>query len=237
MENPVSKPQIFLVHFAGGNVYSFQFMKQYFHEYDFIPLELPGRGNRIKERILQNFTAAAKDIHEQIVSKLKSKKFLLYGHSMGALLVLRVAGLLELDGHIPHAIVISGNPGPGVFSSKIRHLLPDEQFKDELKILGGMPDEILNNKELYEFVEPIIRADFKIAETSQREEVFIPIKSPIYALMGDQESKSDKIENWKTFTTSTFGYEVLQGDHFFIYNHALGLSNLMKRAISTSCST
>lgn len=232
MENPDSKPQIFLVHFAGGNVYSFQFMKKYFQEYDFIPLELPGRGNRIREKILQDFTAAAKDLCLQIVSKLKSKKFLLYGHSMGALLVLKIAGLLELDGHIPQAIVTSGNAGPGVFSSKIRHLLPNEQFMYELKILGGMPEEILNNKELYEFVEPIIRADFKIAEMSQREEIFIPINSPIYALMGDQESKSDKIENWKTFTTSTFGYKVLQGDHFFIYNNASALSNVIKRAIS-----
>ncbi|AOM78763.1 thioesterase II family protein [Pedobacter steynii] len=231
MQNHNPKPQIFLVHFAGGSVYSFQFLKEHFQEYDFIPIELPGRGNRIRERILQDFSAAARDLYLQIVSKLKSPNFLLYGHSMGALLVLRIASLLELDGYIPQAIVVSGNAGPGISSSKIRHLLPDEQFKNELKILGGMPDEVLDNKELYEFVEPIIRADFKIAETSQRKEVLTPVNSPIYALMGDAESKVDKIENWKTYTLSTFKYEVLEGGHFFIYDNAMALSGVIKAAI------
>jgi len=227
------KPQVFLVHFAGGNVYSFQFMKEHFQEYDFIPLELPGRGNRFKEEILNDFTAASKDLYLQILSKLNSSSFLLYGHSMGALLVLRIAHLLELDGYFPQAIVVSGNAGPGILSSKFRHLLPDDEFKDELRRLGGMPNEVLDNKELYEFVEPIIRADFEVVETCHEMKALNPvINIPIYALMGDCELTVDKIENWKDYTLSTFKYEVLKGDHFFIYKNAATLSNVIKKAIS-----
>lgn len=234
MQNLSERPQIFLVHFAGGNVYSFHFMKEHFLDYDFIPVELPGRGNRTREVILHDFITASSDLYLQIVSKLKSSNFLLYGHSMGALLVLKIAHLLELDGYSPQAIVVSGNAGPGIFSSKIRYLLPDDQFKNELKKLGGMPDEVLDNEELYKFVEPIIRADFEIVETCQFMDVFSPISSPIYALMGDSEAKADEIENWKAFTSSTFKYEILKGNHFFIYNNALALSNVMRKAVSQS---
>ncbi|MBB5638902.1 surfactin synthase thioesterase subunit [Pedobacter cryoconitis] len=231
MKDLSPKTQVFLVHFAGGNVYSFQFMKEHFRGYDFIPIELPGRGNRINEHILNDFIDAAKDLYLQILAKLNSSSFLLYGHSMGALLVLRIAHLLELDGHFPEAIVVSGNAGPGVFSSKSRHLLPDDEFKNELKRLGGMPNEVLDNKELYQFVEPIIRADFEVVETCHLMKKLNPISIPIYALMGDSESKVDKIENWRAYTLSTFKYQVLQGDHFFIYKHPLALSNVIKKAI------
>ncbi|MNW13486.1 hypothetical protein D3C71_2114590 [compost metagenome] len=49
--------------------------------------------------------------------------------------------------------------------------------------------------------------------------------------MGDAESKVDKIENWKTYTLSTFKYEVLEGGHFFIYDNAMALSGVIKEAI------
>jgi external thioesterase TEII len=47
----MEKPQLFLLHFAGGSCYSFQFMLPYLKDFNVLPIELPGRGRRIKESL------------------------------------------------------------------------------------------------------------------------------------------------------------------------------------------
>ncbi len=43
--------------------------------------------------------------------------------------------------------------------------LPREEFLDALKSLGGCPEAVLNSKELMDYFEPILRADFQAIET------------------------------------------------------------------------
>src|ERR1043166_8245649 len=89
--NSMKKPQLFLLHFAGGNCYSFQFMMPLLRDFEVVSLELPGRGKRINEPLVTNFDLAANDILRQLRQKLASSSFLIYGHSMGAYLALRVS--------------------------------------------------------------------------------------------------------------------------------------------------
>ena len=54
------KPQLFTIHFAGGNCYSFNFLKQHFDPYfEVVALELPGRGKRMTEPLLKDAQDAA----------------------------------------------------------------------------------------------------------------------------------------------------------------------------------
>jgi external thioesterase TEII len=223
----MSKPQLFLLHFAGGNCFSFQFMRPYLTEFEFIPLELPGRGKRINERLLTDLDSASKDIFGQIRSLLSGDHFLIYGHSMGAVIALKVAGLLEAMDIFPIQLVVTGNPGPGVKRDKVRSLMQDEEFKKELKEIGGMPEEILSNKEIFDFFEPILRADFEVAEAADNE--LLPlINAPIYAIMGSGEERTDEIGSWRLFTRSGFESKILQGGHFFIYDHVQTIAATIK---------
>jgi external thioesterase TEII len=226
----MKKPQLFLLHFAGGNCYSFQFMQSLLRTFEVIPLELPGRGRRIREGLLKDFDLAAGDMYQQITAKLTSPSFLIYGHSMGAYLALRVANMLEAAGKRPAYVIVSGNAGPGVRSDKINmYALEHKDFVEELEKLGGVPPEVIANKELFGFFEPILRADFEIAE---RNEIILEpaIDAPLYAIMGSEEEKADKISNWGRFTKSAFRSEILEGGHFFIHKHPQRLA-----AIITNC--
>src|SRR5580704_9150976 len=91
----MSKPQLFLLPFAGGDSYSFQFLRKYLSPFEFIPLELPGRGRRLSEKLLVDFEAASDDFCQQVMKCVRPECFLLYGHSMGSLLALSIAGALE----------------------------------------------------------------------------------------------------------------------------------------------
>jgi surfactin synthase thioesterase subunit len=137
---------------------------------------------------------------------------------MGAYLALRVANLLDDSNRLPVCVIVSGNPGPGVGAEKKRHLLAPGDFIEEIRRIGGVPEELLENKELFDFFEPVLRADFEIAETvgltGER-----PIKAPLFAMMGDKEEKVDQIANWTNYARNGFRYEILEGDHFFIHKH------------------
>ena len=215
----MKKTKLFLLHFAGGNFYSYQFITNYLTvDFDVIPVELPGRGKRIKERLLTDFDLAARDILNQIKPRIESADFIIYGHSMGASLALRVSNLLLQLQIKPICVIVSGNPGPGIKENKKRYLLGKQLFIDELKRLGGFPKELIDHEELINFYEPILRADFEIAEKNNLE-LDQKINTPIYAMMGNKEEKFDEITNWSRFTSNDFGYKIFDGGHFFIHQY------------------
>ncbi len=210
-----------MLHFAGGNRYSYQFITPYLKDFEVIPLELPGRGKRMGEMLLTNYQNAVNDYVEQIKSLLgTSSKYILYGHSMGATLGVLITSELENAGLPPSALIVSGNPGPGAKTSKIeRYKMPHNQFVDELKKLGGVPDEFFEHQELFEFFEPVMRADFEILE---KEEIILtkPVNIPIYAMMGSQEKEVDLLDNWTSLSKAKVSQKIYEGDHFFIKNYA-----------------
>jgi external thioesterase TEII len=226
------KTQLFLLHFAGGNCYSFQFLKkQMEQEFEFCPLELPGRGRRMNEALLDSKQDAVSDYVRQIKSARTAQPFVIYGHSMGASLGLEVAAELAQAGDAPLAMIVSGNAGPGMGEKKERYLLPDSEFKTELRELGGAPEEVLENEELFSFFAPILRADFQILETGalvRPEETLLNV--PITALMGAKEETSVDIENWKRFSSASVRTQVLEGNHFFIYDHPSAIVEAIKNA-------
>jgi len=160
-----SATKLFLIHFAGGSCYSFPFLKFLTAKFEVIPLELPGRGRRVKEELVNDFDQAADDILKQIMAVLKDEIFVIYGHSMGALLALTVSKLLENVNKQAQCVIVSGTPGPRSHAPKTnRYQLPDEAFFNEVKKLGGLPDELFDEPDLMAFYLPILKADFEVAE-------------------------------------------------------------------------
>jgi external thioesterase TEII len=226
--NNQTKNQLFLLHFAGGSAYSFEFLKKELKNIDFIQLELPGRGKRHREKLVTDKEEAITDYYNQIKSLRNGESYMIYGHSMGATLALSITAKLEADGDSPRLLVVSGNAGPGVKDSKdfLYHQIDDIRFKEELIKLGGITNELIEHKELFDYFLPIIRADFECLEKHFFSEKNIKINTPIYALMGSEEETSAEIENWKSFTEANFNYQLFDGKHFFIYEHCVELANV-----------
>ena len=209
------KPQLFLLHFAGGSRYSYNFMKDHLPGFEFVPLELPGRGKRVREDLVRNFEVAAGDIRDSILEQLNSPEFLVYGHSMGAILALKVTAMLEADGKYPLHMIVSGNPGPGQRRGRKRWQLAEDEFRAELRSIGGIPEEVFDNEALFGFFLPVLKADFELLEECD-DKALQPVRSPIYAIMGDMEESADRIGGWRRFSLSDVRCKVLEGGHFFI---------------------
>ena len=220
MPNCLKKTKLFLLHFAGGNIYSYQFLKPLIAPYfEVIPLELPGRGRRVGKPLLKTKEEAVQDLLNQIEGHLtEDDTFLIFGHSLGATLGWLLVFALEKKELYPEYLVVTGNAGPNIGIDSKLSSKPQTELMKELKKLGGVPDEVFDNKDLLDFFEPIIRADLALAESRHNLPDDMKINTPLYVIMGDAEDDVNEIKNWRNYCTDSKEL-VLKGKHFFIYQH------------------
>ncbi|WP_232369984.1 thioesterase II family protein [Xenorhabdus lircayensis] len=78
--------------------------------------------------------------------------------------------------------------------------------------MNGTTDEVLLNNELMNMVLPVLRADFKMAETYQAERFIL--KSPITVLSGDSDPDIKPIELhvWSELSNEDLTIEYIPGD-------------------------
>jgi surfactin synthase thioesterase subunit len=218
------KVNIFCLPFAGGNRYSYR-------EYEYkaasflnlICLEHPGRGGRFAERLLTDIHLLAADLYQQVRPRLDDGDYAIYGHSMGGLMACLLGRMIRADNHaLPIHIFVTGTFGPSSPSreDKKRHLMPKPDFIQEIRELKGIPDEILQNEEMMDFLEPILRADFTATENYIYEEDS-PLDIPFTVITGTEEDMSaEDIYLWQKETTVPVDFLMLPGEHFFIFEHA-----------------
>jgi external thioesterase TEII len=216
--------ELFQLHFAGGNIHSYQFLKSHLGKVKAIPLELPGRGRRMVEPMVDSCQEAIDDLFAQFVKQHQpNTPFAIYGHSMGALLGLGLVEKMEKAGIHPAFFVATGNAGPGVRCREQLHALPDDAFYAELKRMGGMPAGFWESPELVEFFAPILRGDFRLIE---QEEIKLKekVSTPVHIIMGSDEPESSEVQNWENFCHNV-QTSLLEGGHFFIHRHAVELAS------------
>lgn len=232
------KPQIFGLHFSGGNAYSLQgFFAGLKNDFEIELLELPGRGRRLEEPLLYTREEAVADYLRQIRERRKNVPYLVYGHSMGADLGFLVVKELEKANDPPVCFIPTGNAGPGVHVRESRASLPRAKFFDMLREMGGFSPELLENEELMEFLEPILRADFQLLEDEGGATADLTINTPVHAFMGSGEIHSGQIGNWGRYTLGGFDHAVLEGHHFFIHSHSETIAQAIRRKFipATAC--
>ena len=212
---------VICIPFAGGNKYS---LRQVFHTtpgfMNVITLELPGRGRRVGEPLLMDVEMMVDDLYSQVLPYIESG-YILYGHSMGALLAfLLTRKIIREHNYPPLNLFVSGFAGPSIRQDSEQHKLPKGEFLKMLRDLGGLPDELLSDEKLLDFYYPIIRADFKAIET-YRYEVDEPLPVPIFVMAGSHEDISDEeMEAWAGETRFPLSTRRFYGRHFFIFEHA-----------------
>jgi len=213
--------KLFCIHYGGGSQFSLVHLGKYLNpSIETIYLEVPGRGKRIREVLLTDLELMAEDIYHQVRPQLtNNEEYILFGHSLGGMLIFLLTRILREKGHkMPIHMIPSGVKAPKYNNDGkiIFHKLNDENFKKELFELGGIPKEVRQSKELLEFFLPILRADFTAIETYEYTEA-LPLTVPITALSGlDEDILEDDLMLWQNETTQPVKIQQFPGDHFFI---------------------
>lgn len=194
-------------------------------------VELPGRGDRLREPPLTNMPALVSTL-VAILTSWSDKPFAFFGHSMGGIIAYEFACALQREAKpLPLHLFVSGCGKPGREKNKtIRFNLPEPEFLQTLRDLGGTPPEVFDHQELLELLLPILRADFQLIEEHQTTATAL-LDCPITALCGqeDAEIAIEDVERWGEVTTHEFSLRLFQGDHFFIKsNETLVVSTVLQ---------
>lgn len=222
---------LFLFPFAGGNSYSFNFIKPLLPKnITPISIEIPGRGSRIRQPLVTSMDSMAFDALNQIKDKLDTD-CIFWGHSMGALLAFLVTRLLRLSGNqLPKHLVVTGREGPSTVKNQEElplYLQPKELFFRNLIALGGTPAEVFEHPEIRDLYEPIFRADFQALATYQYQHAEA-LPMPITCIVGDNEGiTKENLRKWEHETSFSCRHVTYPGDHFFIYKHGKNLASLL----------
>jgi medium-chain acyl-[acyl-carrier-protein] hydrolase len=96
--------------------------------------------------------------------------------------------------------------------------LPDAEFVQTIRErYQGIPDEIVQDQEMLQFILPALRTDFSMNETYLYEGK-ASLDCPISAFGGFQDGSTtvEELDAWRDQTSGHFRIRMLPGDHFFI---------------------
>ena len=218
--NPQARLRLFCFPYAGGAASLFRTWSEELPAgVEVCPVQLPGRESRFREA---RYTRLMPLVHAlgDVIQPYLTLPFAFFGHSMGALISFELARYLRRqNAPMPGRLFVSAHRAPHLPDPKAPiYNLPDSQFLEELRLLNGMPREVLENAELMELMLPLLRADFAIAETYAYTED-APLACPISAFGGlaDSEVSSEEVAAWRAQTLGNFTVRMLPGDHFFLF--------------------
>lgn len=185
-------------------------------------MHLPGREGRWREPVLSHANALIGCIADALLPLLTTP-YVFYGHSLGTLLAFEVARYLDREhGTLPARLVGGAHRAPHLPNPhpEIRHLGNDQFVAEINRRYGGIPQLVLDNRELLELMLPALRADFSVYETYEFKEA-APLACPIAMFGGtvDRFVSAAEVAEWRRHTSADFQHTMLAGDHFFIQQH------------------
>jgi surfactin synthase thioesterase subunit len=205
---------------AGASVYR-SWPGSFPKEIEVCCVQLPGRENRLAERLFSSMDPLVEAMAEALASAF-DRPFALFGHSMGGLIAYELARHLQHRYKVtPSHLFVSACRAPEVPDPIHWHLLNDPELMGELRKSRGFPAEILEHAELMQVLLPIIRADSAVTETYVYRQAE-PLRFPLTAFASEQDEliSMAAVEPWRKYTSAAFDLKLVDGHHLFIQQQA-----------------
>ena len=237
--NPRAKLRLLCFPYAGAGGWMFRTWPDSLPaDIELLAVELPGRDTRRGEPAFQRLAPLIAAIADAVIPDLQPP-LAIFGHSLGALLGFHFTReLRRRSGTAPLQLFVSGRRAPQLPDRSPMHDLPDRQFVDRLRRLGGIPEVVLQDAELIAHFLPVLRADLAVAETAELADE-APLACPVAALAGasDERATLDEVDAWRVHTSGTFERETFPGGHFFIQSERTAVLGWLARRLSELTAT
>lgn len=183
-----------------------------------VPVLLPGRGTRLRERPHTGMGPLVAEIVDALVGAGLAADCAMFGHSMGALLAYEVACELRRRGHQqPLHLFVSGSRPPHLYGRENNHALDDDALQAMVRGLGGLAAEGTLTEGYLVRRLPVLRSDLAVCE-SYRWTPRTPLECPTTAFSGTQDpiATPAQTDGWRDYTSRSFVARVVPGNHFFL---------------------
>ena len=224
----LKRMRLFCFPYAGASHCVFRDWTSELRDVEVCAYEPPGRGIRITESLISNIDDLTSDAVASMESLL-DKAYIVFGHSMGALLAFTVVSRLAAAGHRPpQALVLSAStPRP--------RLMPvsEDGVLDRVRSLAAVPPDTLRNPDFIEMFLPILRADFSVCRS------FAPdgrkaLHGKVFLCGGasDSEISVDELEEWNALVRGSADLRIFEGGHFFPWTDRLEFFDHLRQIIT-----
>jgi len=188
---------------------------------DVVAIQLPGREGRFRERCVTSIEEITSFVSRSVQPHL-DVPFIVFGHSLGALLAFELTlALREMGARLPSRLIASGMRAPQLAPTVPPFsYLPDDLFVAEVqRRYGALQREFLEQPEALRMFLPVLRSDLCLFEAYRcRNES--PLDLDISALCGEQDewSQPNLLQGWQIHTTRQLRLRVYSGTHLFIHS-------------------
>jgi medium-chain acyl-[acyl-carrier-protein] hydrolase len=216
---PNARVRLFCFPYGGGSASTFRAWPTALSpEVEVHPVQLPGRGPRMREPPFTDAYALVEAFLPKM-SLYLDKPFAFFGHSVGGVMAFELSRRLRRDyGVEPCHLFVAAQRAPHLkYKDPIIYNLPEPQFREELRRLGGTPAEVLEHPELMEMLIPLLRADISVSQTywcDTRHSLTCPLT--VFGGLQDESDESESLAAWREHTVGRFDLKMFEGDHFFI---------------------
>jgi surfactin synthase thioesterase subunit len=157
--------------------------------------------------------------------------FLLFGHSLGALIAFEVGRRL---GDRPAHLIASGCVAPSLHpTARMVEVagLEGQSLADAVALYGGLRPEILDDPELQEFILPDVRDDFRmVAEYRYRTAAPVPFGISLVNGVDDALVPREDLADWSRECAAEPETHWAEGGHFYFERHPEAVTELIRRA-------
>jgi surfactin synthase thioesterase subunit len=216
--------KLYCIPYAGGSANVFLAWK---HRLDIsielVPVELSGRGGRIRSPLLESFDRVLEDVLSEVTRTPAPASYALFGHSFGGLLAFELAHELMARGRdAPRHLFVSATSPPQRAQERILSLVDERRLRADdrellgsLAHLGGVPSEILDDDEAVQLFAPILRADLR-ALFGYRHVSQAKLRCDISILLGSNDTMATETDAqlWSALTTGSVATRLFEGGHF-----------------------
>jgi acyl transferase domain-containing protein/surfactin synthase thioesterase subunit/NADPH:quinone reductase-like Zn-dependent oxidoreductase len=217
--SPKPRLRVFCIPFLGGMASVFSpWARRLPPDVELQALQLPGRPPRHKEKPHAEFQALV-DALLQALSTRIDVPYVIYGHSLGALVGFGLAHALRAAGApMPRHLFLAAYPAPHLHNP-LADIggLPDADFIQALERLRGIPEQVSSDPELLAVFLPSLRAELALLN-SYVHVARVPLDVPTTLLGGasDHLVSRGEIEGWRQHLAGAVASREIDGGHFFL---------------------
>lgn len=216
--------------FAGGYSTSYRPLFQaYESNWGILSIDPPGHGTN-RSPLMNNIIKQVELYEDLLLEQFSNQPFALFGHSMGGIIVYELTQRLEKRGISPEVIFISGLMPPHYKKRKVSHL-DDDDLLEFIVSLGGISQEILQEKELLEYYLPVFRNDFFAVENHLYDCSRI-IETTVHIFSGKEDpfATPEIMGEWKKYFKNSTFYD-FDGGHMFPLTNTTEVASILNKCL------
>jgi surfactin synthase thioesterase subunit len=229
-------PRVFCFPYAGGSPRVFlDWQDRLGEEAEILAVCRPGREHRAAEpapTIAELIDGAAAAITE--LAEADGRPSFLFGHSLGALVAFEVCRRLPAA-IAPRHFVASGCAAPSLLpSERVRRIatLTGQEFAEAVGFFGGLPPDVIADREMRDLLLPGVTADFRMA-VGYRYRPGPPLEVPGTLVVGrdDPHVKAAQVEPWTREFAAAPDRCWVDGGHFYFEAEPDAAAGLLLRLV------